>query len=164
MTLVRRKPRGTPVTAGMVVTITYTCTVDGEVIEAGNDVQYLHGTGMLLSALERAIATMQEGQQRKFSLRPDDAYGHPDPENFLDVPRVLFPSDVEVKVGARLGARFMGEQRPFTVIEVTSEYVRCDFNHVLAGKTLHFNLLVKSVRPASTHEVFRGVPGPMEVV
>ena len=49
----------------------------------------------------------------------------------------------------------------FTIASLDGDTVRVDFNHLMAGKTLHFDVEVISIRDASPEELAHGhVHGP----
>lgn len=155
--------------AGRIVSIEYEVRLqDGQTIEAtdsGAPVQYLHGAGMLLPALESVLETMQEGAHKRFVIKARDAYGERDESNVLTLPRSLFPSSLELKEGTRLTAKTAsGESYPLTACEIRSDEVVVDLNHPLAGQALHFWVTVRSVRAAGHEELFSGKPKPVEFV
>lgn len=154
---------------GRIVSIEYSVRLaGGEVIEAtegDRPVQYLHGAGMLLPSLEAALENLEEGERSAFVIEAQDAYGVRDETNVLTLPRTLFPSNVELTVGARLAAKTQtGDTYPLTVCEVYADRVVVDLNHPLAGKALHFDVHVRQVRAAGTDEVFSGRPHAVEIV
>ncbi len=153
---------------GSIVSIEYRVTLsDGAVVEATDDapVQYLHGAGMLLPKLEAALENVQEGSRKQFVLRAIDAYGERDESSVITLPRTIFPSSVDLSVGARLAARTTGgDTYPLTVREIFADRVVVDLNHPLAGRELHFDVTVRSVRSAGTDELFTGKPHAIEVV
>jgi FKBP-type peptidyl-prolyl cis-trans isomerase SlyD len=157
------------VTNGKIISIEYQVTLsDGEVVEStptGAPVQYLHGAGMLLPSLEAALENVEEGNEKRFILSPQEAYGERDESSVVTLPRGVFPSHVDLSVGARLAARTTGgELYPLTVREIHADRVVVDLNHPLAGKSLHFDVRVCSVRSAGNEEVFTGKPRPIEIV
>lgn len=157
------------VDAGRIIAIEYTVTLeDGEVVETtqkGSPVQYLHGSGQLMPSLEKNLQSLEEGTRKRFTLNAPEAYGERDESNVVTLPRSIFPGTVELIVGARLAARTIGgETYPLTVREVYADRVVVDLNHPLAGESLHFDVLVCSVRMAGTDEIFVGKPQPVEVV
>jgi FKBP-type peptidyl-prolyl cis-trans isomerase SlyD len=95
-------------------------------------------------------------------VSPEDAYGPPDPQGLQEVPRSTFPPDVPLTAGMELVAHGPeGEPVPFVVREVKLETVLVDLNHPLAGKTLHFDVMVREVREATPEELEHGhVHGP----
>lgn len=154
---------------GTIVSLEYEVRLaDGELVEATDDrkpVQYLHGAGMLLPSLESRLAGLEEGSRHEFVIAAREAYGDRDETNVLTLPRGVFPSGVELSVGARLAARTQGgDTYPLTVREIFSDRVIVDLNHPLAGKDLHFEVTIRQVRSAGTDEVFSGKPRPMEIV
>lgn len=154
---------------GRVVEIEYTVRLEGgEVVETSADrgpVEYLHGGGQLMPALEREIEGMDEGDRRAFAIDPAEAYGARDEANVVSLPRALFPAEVALHAGARLSARTAtGQSHPITVREVQGDQVVVDLNHPLAGQRLFFQVAVRRVRAAAEEELFRGRPQPAELV
>jgi FKBP-type peptidyl-prolyl cis-trans isomerase SlyD len=49
-----------------------------------------------------------------------------------------------------------GNPVPGTIVEITDEGVRMDFNHPLAGVELHFEVMVLEVRDATQEELAHG--------
>jgi FKBP-type peptidyl-prolyl cis-trans isomerase SlyD len=49
-----------------------------------------------------------------------------------------------------------GEQVPFVVKEIRPEVVVVDLNHPLAGRDLHFDVVVREVREATAEEQEHG--------
>jgi FKBP-type peptidyl-prolyl cis-trans isomerase SlyD len=154
---------------GRIVSIEYQVRLDdGEVVESteqNRPVQYLHGAGMLLPSLESALEQVEEGARKRFTIGARDAYGDRDESSVVSLPRAIFPANVDLVVGARLAARTSGgETHPLTVREIHRDRVVVDLNHPLAGKDLHFDVVVRSVRTAGTEEMFTGKPHAVEVV
>jgi FKBP-type peptidyl-prolyl cis-trans isomerase SlyD len=154
---------------GCVVSMDYTVRLDdGRVVETtwGKvPVEYLHGGGQLLPALERALEGLTEGDEAEFILQPEDAYGARRDENLASIPRSAFPSDVELKPGVALLARTTsGQGFPLTVREVKADNVLVDMNHPLAGERLSFSVTIRAVRVAGPGELFSGKPLAVEKV
>jgi FKBP-type peptidyl-prolyl cis-trans isomerase SlyD len=139
----------------------------GEVVETSSGhlpIEYLHGSGQILPALERALEGLKEGDQASFSIASEDAYGVRKPDNVVSLPRRLFPNDVKLEKGVCLYARADGQSYPITVREVSGEMVVVDLNHPLAGERLFFEVNIRGVRPAGNTEIFAGKAEPVEVV
>jgi FKBP-type peptidyl-prolyl cis-trans isomerase SlyD len=69
----------------------------------------------------------------------------------------VFPSDITLERG--MGLELMdnsGELMLAFVAEVRPDSVLLDFNHPLAGATLHFNVKVAALRHATTDELAHG--------
>ena len=157
------------VQTGCIVSMDYTVRLDdGRVVETTwgkSPVEYLHGGGQLLPALERALEGLGEGQDAEFTLPPEDAYGPRRDENLATLPRTAFPEDVNLKPGAALLARTSsGQGFPLTVREVKGDQVVVDMNHPLAGQSLIFQVSIRAVRAAGPGEVFSGRPLAVEKV
>ena len=160
---------GPEVREGCVVSIDYSVRLDsGKLVESNDGVgliEYLHGGGQLLPALERALVGLAEGEEAEFTLSPDEAYGDRREENTATLPRSMFPEDIDLKPGVPLMARTAsGHGFPLTVLSVKGQQVQVDMNHPLAGQRLSFNVTVRSVRAAGANELFYGKPREMERV
>jgi FKBP-type peptidyl-prolyl cis-trans isomerase SlyD len=154
---------------GRVVLLDYLVRIaSGRVVEASTGkgpIEYLHGAGQILPALERVLEGMKEGDQAAFSIAPEDAYGARKDDNVVSLPRGLFPADVKLEPGLCLHARASGGQSyPITVREVKGDMVQVDLNHPLAGERLFFEVNIRGVRPAGNQEVFSGKAATVEVV
>jgi FKBP-type peptidyl-prolyl cis-trans isomerase SlyD len=147
---------------GTVVRIEYTLTLDdGEVIdssEGDGPLEFLQGAGEIISGLEAALHGMSVGEQKNIVVTPDLAYGEYEPDNFQVVPLDAFDPDVELEPG--LALEFFDEENDEAiegfVSEIQPDGVVVDFNHWLAGETLHFDVKVVSVRPALPEEIEHG--------
>jgi FKBP-type peptidyl-prolyl cis-trans isomerase SlyD len=153
---------------GQVISLEYRVRLEsGQVVEATSSqpIDYLHGGGQILPALERALEGLGEGERAAFSIAAEDAYGARDVANVATLPRRLFPPEAELKPGAQLLARASGGQMyPITVREVRGDQVVVDLNHPLAGERLFFEVRVLAVRPAGEEELFAGKPHAAESV
>lgn len=146
------------VTKDKVVSITYTLTVNGEVVdesEAGEPLVYLHGHSNIIPGLERALDGKAEGDHLQVTVTPDEGYGERSEENMQVLPIEEFEDDVEV--GASYFAQSEdGSVNPFTVVSVSGNDVTVDFNPPLAGETLNFDVQVLGVRDATEEEIAHG--------
>jgi FKBP-type peptidyl-prolyl cis-trans isomerase SlyD len=97
------------------------------------------------------------GDALQVKVSPDEGYGEHDPEKIEEVPRGEFPDELELKVGGILTATDPeGHEMDFLVKELRKDTVLVDFNHPLAGKTLHFDVTVREVRAATAEELEHG--------
>ncbi len=154
---------------GRVVLLDYVVRVGtGTVVEASTGkgpIEYLHGAGQILPALEQILDGMGEGDEATFSIAAEDAYGPRREDNVVSLPRTLFPGDVKLEPGLCLYARASGGQSyPITVRELKGEMVVVDLNHPLAGERLYFEVNIRGVRPAGNQEIFAGKAAPVEIV
>lgn len=144
-----------------VVTIEYELTDSGgEVLDSSKGhgpLSYLHGAGMLLPALEGALADKAPGARVRAVLSPGEGYGERDEDLCQTMPRERFSADAPIEVGMRFQGRLEdGQERVFTVVEVSGEAVTIDANHPLAGMTLNFAVEVLEVRDATPDELTHG--------
>jgi FKBP-type peptidyl-prolyl cis-trans isomerase SlyD len=145
---------GTVVQDGSVVSIEYTLTDDaGKVIDTNvgkEPLTYVHGAGQIVKGLEHELNGMKAGDQKKVDVKPEEGYGLPNPQARQEVPREKIPPEAQ-KVGAMLMTKTAdGHVLQMRVAEVKDKTVVVDFNHPLAGKTLHFDVKVKDIKAAET--------------
>ncbi|MGA9524629.1 MAG: peptidylprolyl isomerase [Myxococcaceae bacterium] len=132
---------------------------DGKVIDESGEqpLSYLHGQGQIVPGLERELEGMGLGDSKQVVVSPAEGYGNHDPAGVQAVPRTAFPPNAEIQPGTQFAARAPdGSQVPVTVRDVQGEQVTIDVNHPLAGKTLHFDVKVTSVRQATQEELSHG--------
>ncbi len=145
---------------GVVVSMDYKLTVDGEVLDTSDDagpLQFLAGYDNIVPGLEREMTGMKIGESKEVVVAPEDGYGEFDEEGFMDVPRSEFPSDMQIEEGVELNITDEdGENQYARVESVTDESVRLDLNHPLAGAELHFNVTVVALREPTKEELDHG--------
>ena len=144
----------------VVVSIDYTLTVDGEVVdstEGDEPLQFLQGHQNIIPGLERELAGMKVGDSKQVIVSAGEAYGEVDPENVVDVPRTEFPAEIPMEPGTELEVKNAdGEVLSATIAEVNDDSVKLDFNHPLAGKQLTFDVSVVELRQATEEELAHG--------
>ena len=150
-----------PIADGMVVTIHYTLTDDqGSVIDSssgGLPLEYLHGHGNIVPGLERELTGKKVGDAMKVDVAPKDGYGEHDPRGRGKVPRSSFPEDMEIEAGMQFsGEGPNGDDHVVWIAAVEADHVVIDQNHPLAGQTLHFDVKIETVRPATKEELEHG--------
>ena len=135
---------------GSKVTMDYTLTVDGKVIDSSKEhgpFTYTQGNGEIIPGLEKGIAGMQVGEEKEIVVSPADAYGEINPQNFREVKRSTLPPNIKPKAGMMLQARTAnGKVIPVKIAKVNKDTVVLDFNHPLAGKTLKFDVKILSIK------------------
>ena len=126
---------------------------NGEVIQTnrgGQPLSYTQGRGQIIPGLERQLAGMRVGEEKKVVVPPDDGYGPADASSRLEVPKAQIPPEAQ-RVGAQLMARSTeGQERPVVVTEVRATTVVLDLNHPLAGKTLLFDVRILGIDPPAS--------------
>ncbi|MFP2929836.1 peptidylprolyl isomerase [Pyxidicoccus sp. 3LG] len=133
---------------------------DGKAVdesEPGDPLVYLQGHDELVPGLEKALEGKTKGDTLKVTVTPDEGYGDYDPDGLEEVPRSEFPEELELQEGGVLSATDPdGDEVDFFIKEVRGDTVLVDFNHPLAGKTLHFDVTVRDVRTATAEELEHG--------
>ena len=150
-----------------VVSLDYTLRLDnGQVMDSseGRDpLEFIQGQGQIIPGLEKELYGMAVDDEKKVVVAPGDAYGELEPDNFEWVERGAFPADMELieGMGLRMRDSNSGEVMEAYVAEISSDRVKLDFNHPLAGETLHFQVKIAGLRDATSEELAHGhVHGP----
>lgn len=147
------------ITTGTVVTLDYTLKNDqGEVLErsdATDPYTYLHGGDDIIPGLQKALEGHEAGDELEIVVVPEEGYGERDDNLVQTVSRDLF-GDSEVEVGMMFHAQTDYGHQVVVVREVLDDEVTIDGNHPMAGETLHFDVKVKDVRPATAEELEHG--------
>jgi FKBP-type peptidyl-prolyl cis-trans isomerase SlyD len=150
---------------GSVVSLQYKLHFgDGVVVDAsepGDPLVYMHGESQIVPGLERELAGLEPGATRQVTVPPVDGYGEVDLAALQRVPLSAFPEGFKPEEGQELVAQGPdGNPLPLVVKGVEKslqgDIVLVDFNHPLAGKTLHFDVAVVDVREASPEELEHG--------
>jgi FKBP-type peptidyl-prolyl cis-trans isomerase SlyD len=106
---------------------------------------YEQGRSQILPALEIALLGLSAGDAKQVTLPPEQGYGAVDSELFQTIPASAVPEEAR-QVGVQLMAQSQaGQSRPVRVHEIKGEEIVIDFNHPLAGETLHFDVKVVAI-------------------
>ncbi len=131
------------------VAIDYTLTVDGKVADTSKGrapLEYTQGAGQIIIGLERALEGKNEGEEISVDIAAKDAYGEINKEAFRRVPKTAIQNIEQMKVGDLVGASANGHTFRAQISEITDTEVVLNFNHPLAGKSLHFDVKIVSVK------------------
>jgi FKBP-type peptidyl-prolyl cis-trans isomerase SlyD len=158
-----------PLTVGddMVVSLDYVLRVDGQEMDSsseedGGPVEFIQGAGEIISGLEEALYGVRVGEGKTVQIEPEAAYGHIDPEAVKTVKMEEFPEGIPLEEGVMIELTDdEGDVELARINSVKADKVVLDFNHPLAGKTLEFEIMVRSLRNATEIELEHGhVHGP----
>lgn len=151
-----------------VVSLIYQLEVAGEIKDSctrENPLEFIFGAGTLLPKFEANVKDKEPGDKFDFILSPEEGYGVYDPEALVDLPKSCF--EIEGKVNDDI--LFAGNVIPMmtndgrvvrgVVKEISDTVVKMDFNHELAGATLHFTGEIVGVREATEKELTEGLHG-----
>ncbi len=123
---------------------------DGTVFDAsskqGKPLEFETGSRKVIPGFDNAVIGMKKDEEKEITIKPEDAYGQPNPEMIKKVPKDQFPKDKEIKPGMMLALGLpTGQQIPAKITEVGDKEVTLDLNHPLAGKTLKFKIKVVDI-------------------
>ena len=154
-----------------VVALTYELNVDGQIADkctAERPLSFIQGLGYLLPKFEEAIAGLSAGDKFAFTLSPADGYGEVDPERIIDLPIAAFTDpegkirhDLLIEGSAITLVNQFGQPVPAKILKVSSDTVKVDVNHPMAGKTLNFSGEIVEVRAATEKELKEGLHGEL---
>ena len=104
------------------VAFDYTLTDEsGTVIDSSKGkepMHYVHGKGQIIPGLEKELAGMPVGGEKKVTVKPEDGYGPVNLQAFQEIPKDKLPPDA-LKVGTVLTATGpQGQSVPVRVHEV----------------------------------------------
>ncbi|MDR0646565.1 MAG: peptidylprolyl isomerase [Elusimicrobiota bacterium] len=134
---------------GSKVAIDYVLTVDGEVADSSkgrSPLEYVAGTGQIIAGLEKALLGLKEGDKKSVLVAAKEAYGEVSPSARRTVPKTSIHNAENLKVGDIVGASSGGNSFRARISRIDDKEIELDFNHPLAGKQLHFEVEVVSVK------------------
>ena len=77
----------------LVVSLEYTLTVDGEVVDSSEEngpIEFIQDKGNIIPGLERQLEGMALGESKNITVLSKEAYGEYDPEAVEEIPERLF--------------------------------------------------------------------------
>ena len=121
--------------------------------------QFIFDSGAMLPAFEDNIKDLETGSKFKFTLTPEQAYGEFAEDHVVELPKRIFMENgkfdeefiVEGVTLPMMNAD--GDRMNGSVLEVKEDVVVMDFNHPLAGETLHFEGEVLDVHEPTEEEL-----------
>ncbi|MEX2511288.1 MAG: FKBP-type peptidyl-prolyl cis-trans isomerase [Cyclobacteriaceae bacterium] len=113
---------------------------------------FLYGNSGLPEKFEQNLANMIKGDKFQFVLEVEQAYGRPDDELIVAVPKSQFNKENGFEEEMLQEGNFLplidedGYPMQAKVIKDLGEEIMLDFNHPLTGMNLHFEGEVHEVR------------------
>ena len=148
------------------VTLTYDLNVgEGEELElmeqatAERPMEFIFGTNSMLEAFEKQLEGLSKGDTFSFQLTPEEAYGDYDDSKIVELPKHIFEIDGKIDDQVLFEGNTVpmmdssGNRLSGSVVSIAEDVVTMDFNHPLAGETMHFEGAVTGVRDASAEEI-----------
>jgi len=103
------------------------------------------GQGMFLKALDEFLVGKEIGKSYEIDLGPEKAFGKRDPSLVNTIPMKVFR---EKNINPIQGVSLNFDGRMGKILTVSGGRVMVDFNHTLAGKSLHYKIkVIRIVEP-----------------
>lgn len=111
-----------------------------------NQVEFMYGSGAMLSGLEAVLAGLEKGAKREGVLKAKDAFGNPAMHPLKKMKRTDFPKDMDLKVGERMVAKGVNDMNVIMTVEkVSGDEVEVRLVHPLADKDIKYSVEVVQV-------------------
>jgi FKBP-type peptidyl-prolyl cis-trans isomerase SlyD len=146
----------------LVVSLDYVLTLENkQVIDRSDEnspLEYLHGHNNIIRGLESELEGLSVGDEKKVTVQPEAGYGERDPDGVAEYPRESFPPSLKLEAGEPVVMKDTesGETFQAYITEIRPESVVLDFNHPLAGETLHFQVKIAGLREPTSEELAHG--------
>lgn len=124
-----------------------------------NPEHFVFGDDTMLPAICNAVRGLSAGDTFDFVVTPETGFGERRDEMIKELPRDMFETDGKfdakhVYVGAAITMMTAeGYPAPGMVLDVNDKAVTVDFNHPMAGSTMHFKGEILLVRDATEAEL-----------
>jgi len=130
---------------GDTVRIQYTGFLDDftafDSTDSTGPLEFTLGKEMVIPGFEKTILEMNEGDTKRFSVPPQDAYGHYMQSLVAVVNKSQIPPNITPYIGMMLELRDPdGTTAHVYVKDVADSTITIDGNHPLAGKNLTFEI------------------------
>jgi FKBP-type peptidyl-prolyl cis-trans isomerase SlyD len=123
---------------------------------------FLFGDSGLPKSFEKKLKNKVKGDTFNFTLKVEEAYGEPDDELIVSVPKSQFNQERGFEEEMLQEGNFLplidedGYPMQAKVVKDLGEEVLLDFNHPLTGMNLHFEGEVFTIREATAKEKEEG--------
>jgi FKBP-type peptidyl-prolyl cis-trans isomerase SlyD len=109
------------------------------------------GASHLLKGIDKNLEGKEAGEAFEADIAPEDAFGRKNPKLLKIISGGLFK---EQKVKPVVGMQLNFDGILGTVVSASAGRVIIDFNHPLAGKTLHYKLKINKILHDTKEKVF----------
>lgn len=133
---------------GRRVTLKVDLAVSGGQQLEKSQVEFIQGSGAMLTGLEKVLEGLQKGDKRDGVIKAKDAFGNPAMHPLKKMKRTEFPKDLDLKIGEKLVAKGVNDMNVIMKIEkVSGDEVDVRLVHPLAEKDIKYAVEVVGVRP-----------------
>ncbi|SDD26236.1 FKBP-type peptidyl-prolyl cis-trans isomerase SlyD [Algoriphagus faecimaris] len=133
-----------------------------EVRDEEDPFYFLFGQSGLPERFEELLKGKKEGDDFAFSLSVEEAYGEPDDDLLVNLPKSQFSQDRGFSEEMIKEGEFLplmdenGYPMQAKILKDLGETILLDFNHPLVGFDLHFEGSIIEVREATPDEIAHG--------
>jgi peptidylprolyl isomerase len=120
----------------------------GQVFESnmnGTPIEFTIGSGKMIRGFEKGVIGMKPGETRQVIIPPEDAYGPVNMSLIQTIPRTGQLATMDLKPGYIQYRTQTNQTGRVLILNVTSTTVTVDENHILAGKTLVFDITLDEI-------------------
>lgn len=109
--------------------------------EGREPLEFTVGAGQMIKGFDDGVVGMNVGDKKTLNIPAHEAYGERDDQAIIEFPATNIPADMKLEPGMQLTLRNQyGQPVPVVVLEVKTDVVVMDANHMLAGKELVFDV------------------------
>lgn len=143
---------------GDIVKVQYTGKLDDGTVfdktEEDAPACFIVGSDTILPHINEAFINMKEGEEKKITIVPEDAFGPWDKDKVQKLSGMFMGEDAPPQIGqvVKLKMENEKEDRYGTIINAGPLHVEVDLNHPLAGKTLHYEIKVIEIQKKEEDE------------
>ncbi len=132
---------------GDTVKVEYEGKLDSGKVFDSSVIEFEVGSGETIKGFDDAVVGMKIGEQKEFSIPPEDAYGNTNFDLIQEISKSSLPENQEPEIGAQLViTTASGEHVPAKIIELSGESIIIDLNHPLAGENLKFKIKLLEIK------------------
>jgi peptidylprolyl isomerase len=139
------------VAVGDTINVSYTGSLtNGTVFDTnvgGKQLQFIVGAGQLIRGFDQGVVGMRLGDEKKITVPEDEAYGPVNQSLIMQFPSNMLGNRTAA-VGTEVYTVIRGQQVPGIVTAINETTVTADFNPMLAGKALIFDIKILAIRKA----------------
>ena len=140
----------TVIKKGDKIKVQYTGTLqDGTIFDKskeGKPLEFTVGSGQIIPGFDKAVEGMKLNEEKKVTLKPENAYGKRDETAIREFPKNSLPENFKPEKGMMIRLQDQtGRPMPGTVTDINENSITVDLNHPLSGKDLTFNIKVVGI-------------------
>jgi len=119
---------------------------DGTIFDKSKEeepLEFTVGSGQVIPGFDKAVEGMKLNEEKKVTLKTEDAYGKRDETAIREFPKSSLPENFKPEKGMVIRLQNQtGRAIPGRITDITENNITIDLNHPLAGKDLTFNIKV----------------------